>query len=215
MDSSLDLATFTLDPTKTALIIQGCQNDVINFGGVLEAEGMAVHAVKQNMAANLASLADTCRELGVPVIHVWFIAEKNAQPPKNSPLWDMVTGGGAMIRGTWGQQPHPDYAPKEGDYIIEKTRTGVFASSGIDGLLRSLGTQNLLCTGVLTNYSVVMTVGDAQDLGYYGYAIADGACSKDDDWHNAALKYQMPWLGWTIPTCADAAAALRAGRDAS
>jgi nicotinamidase-related amidase len=211
METPVDVANIALDPAKTALLIQGCQNDVIGFGGVLESEGMAEHAVKQNMAGNLALLAEACREAGAPVIHIWFVAEKKAHPPTNSPLWEKVSGGNAMVRGTWGQQPHPDYAPKGEDYVVEKTRTGCFSNSGLDGLLRSLGTENLICTGVLTNYSVVMTVGDAQDLGYRAFAVADGACSKDDEWHEAALKYQMPWLGWTFETSADAAAAIKRG----
>lgn len=208
MEVGFDSETAILDPRTTALLIQGCQNDVISVGGVLEPEGMAAHAVKQNMAPNIALLADAFRRAGAAVIHIWFVSEQKAKPPTNSPLWEKVSGGSAMIRGTWGQAPHPDYAPHPDDYIIEKTRTGCFSNSGLDGLLRSLGTESLVCTGVLTNYSIVMTAADAQDLGYRAYAVADGACSKNDEWHEAALKYEMPWLGWTFRTCADAANAI-------
>jgi gluconolactonase len=191
----------TLDPARTALLIQGCQNDVISVGGVLESEGMAEHAVKQDMVANISALADTFRRVGGAVVHIHFVAHEKAQPPTNSPLWEKVSGGDAMLRGSWGAQPHPGLQPDPADHLIEKTRTGVFANSGLDGLLRSLGTENVICTGVLTNYSVVMTAHDAQDLGYRVFAVADGACSKNDEWHEAALKYEMPWLGWTFPTC--------------
>jgi gluconolactonase len=73
---------------KSALIIQDLQNDVITEGGVWAASGAPKHAQSQNIVANVKSLADRARALGVPVIHVHYIVEKGAPGLKqNAPLY--------------------------------------------------------------------------------------------------------------------------------
>ena len=64
------MADFTLDPKRTALIIQDMQNDVIIEGGAFAESGSPQHAKEQNVVENAAKLADACRGRGVPVIHV-------------------------------------------------------------------------------------------------------------------------------------------------
>jgi len=114
------------------------------------------------------------------------------------------------MRGTWGAQPVASLEAMAGDFVIEKTRGSAF-SSGLDSLLRSLGIENIVSTGTMTNYSVIMTCFEGHDLGYRCYTAADGACSRNDMWHEAAIRYEMPWLGWTFASCRDVEKALQMG----
>ena len=44
--------------------------------------------------------------------------------------------------------------PVEGEWVVNKTSIGAFASTGLDHLLRSLGREQLYMTGVSTNMCV-------------------------------------------------------------
>ena len=81
----------TLDASRSVLIVQDMQNDVIIEGGAFADSGAPEHAKEQDVVANAHRLAAACREKGVPVIHVWYIVEKGAPGLKlNAPLFEGV-----------------------------------------------------------------------------------------------------------------------------
>ena len=170
--------------------------------GLLTLRNWTLHAHPSLYVANIARLAAAFRDAGAPVIFSWFIAEENVAPTETTPLWEMVSGGRAMIRGSWGAAPAPGVEPQPGDLIVEKLEMNPIIGSRLGSLLRGLKVDTVVCTGTLTNYSVVLTAAHASDLGYRVIACSDGSSSKDDDWHNAALKYEMPWIG-PVFTCAE------------
>ena len=55
-----------LDPSRSALVIQDLQNDVIIEGGAFADSGAPAHATAQGVVANVAALADACRADGRP-----------------------------------------------------------------------------------------------------------------------------------------------------
>ena len=57
----------SLDASRCALIIQDMQNDVMMDGGAFAETGAPEHAKEQNVVANIAALAETCRSKGIPV----------------------------------------------------------------------------------------------------------------------------------------------------
>ena len=94
------MADFTLDPKRTALIIQDMQNDVIIEGGAFAESGSPEHAKEQNVVANSQKLADACRAKGVAVIHVHYIVEEGAPGLKvNAPLFQGLKEANALVRG--------------------------------------------------------------------------------------------------------------------
>jgi len=125
------MADFTLDPKRTALIIQDMQNDVIIEGGAFAESGSPGHAKEQNVVANSQKLADACRAKGVPVIHVHYIVEEGAPGLKlNAPLFQGLKEAGAMVRGSWGAAPAEGLEPKQGDYVVEKMRMSAWEQHG-------------------------------------------------------------------------------------
>ena len=77
-----DSEKLQIDPSRTALIIQDLQNDVIIENGAFADSGSPGHAVEQDVVANVQKLADACRAKGIPVIHVWYIVEEGAPGPE-------------------------------------------------------------------------------------------------------------------------------------
>ena len=92
-----------LDASRCALIVQDLQNDVMIEGGAFAESGSPGHAKEQNVVENVKALAASCREKGIPVIHVHYIVEEGAPELKlNAPLFEGVKESGALVRGTWG-----------------------------------------------------------------------------------------------------------------
>jgi gluconolactonase len=191
----------SLDPKKSALIVQDLQNDVITEGGAFADSGAPAHAKSQGVVANVKSIAAAARAAGMPVIHVWYVVEKGAPGLKlNAPLFQGVAGSKALVRGTWGAAPVTGLEPKRGDLIVEKTRMNAFQGTNLDNLLRGLGTETLVITGAWTNFSVEHTARHAADAGYNAIVVTDGCSTIDDEWQNAGLNYALTNIAERVPT---------------
>src|SRR5437588_5828251 len=122
-----DNAGLRLDASRSALVIQDLQNDVMIEGGAFADSGAPAHATSQNVVENVKGLAEACRSAGVPVIHVWYIVEPGAPGLKqNAPLFEGVKSANALVRGTWGAAPAEGLEPKEGDLVVEEMRMNGF-----------------------------------------------------------------------------------------
>jgi gluconolactonase len=183
---------FTLDPKRTALIVQDMQNDVIIEGGAFADSGAPEHAKEQNVVANAAKLADAARSKGVPVIHVHYIVEEGAPGLQlNAPLFEGVKEAKALVRGTWGAAPAGGLEPKDGDYVIEKTRMSGWQGTRLDNLFRALGVDTVIVTGAWTNMSVEHTARTGADMGYRMVVPEDCCSTMNADWHNASINYAL------------------------
>jgi gluconolactonase len=183
---------FTLDPKRTALIVQDMQNDVIIEGGAFADSGAPQHAKEQNVVENAAKLADAARSKGVPVIHVHYVVDEGAPGLKlNAPLFNGVKDSNGLVRGTWGAAPADGLEPKPGDIVVEKMRMSAWEGTKLEVLLAGLGVDTLVVTGAWTNMSIEHTARTGADKGYYMYVVDDCCSTIDADWHNAALNYAL------------------------
>ena len=199
-----------IDPRASALVIQDLQNDVIIDGGAFADSGAPAHATSQNVVANVKGLAEACRKVGTPVIHIWYIVEQGAPGLKqNAPLFEGVKGANALVRGSWGAAPADGLEPQAGDHIVEKMRMNGFYETRLDILLRGLGVETLIITGAWTNMSIEHTARHAADAGYRAVVASDGTSTVNDEWQHAALNYAMQNVA-AVATCAEIAAALGA-----
>jgi gluconolactonase len=199
-----------IDPKSAALVIQDLQNDVIIEGGAFADSGAPAHATAQNVVENVRGLAAACREIGVPVIHVWYIVDQGAPGLRqNAPLFQGVKDANALVRGTWGAAPAEGLEPQDGDHIVEKMRMNAFYETRLDILLRGLGVETLIVTGAWTNMSIEHTARHAADAGYQVVVASDGTSTVDEEWQRAALEYAMTNVA-TVGTCAEIAEALGA-----
>ena len=196
-----------LDPSRSAMIIQDLQNDVMIDGGAFADSGAPAHATAQNVVANVADLAAACRAAGVPVIHIWYIVEQGAPGLKqNAPLFQGVKEANALVRGSWGAAPAEGLEPQDGDHVVEKMRMNGFYNTRLDILLRGLGADQLIISGAWTNMSIEHTARHGADAGYEVVVASDGTSTVDDEWQNVALNYAMQNVA-SVGTCAEIASA--------
>ncbi len=186
------MADFTLDPKRTALIIQDMQNDVIIEGGAFAESGSPGHAKEQNVVANSVKLADAARAKGVPVIHVHYIVEEGAPGLKlHAPLFQGLKEAGAMVRGSWGAAPAEGLEPKKGDYVVEKMRMSAWEGTKLEQLLIGLGIDTVIVTGAWTNMSIEHTSRTGADKGYSMVVPEDCCSTMNADWHNASINFAL------------------------
>lgn len=180
------------DTTKTALLIIDLQNDNLIKGGKFENSGAVEHAQKQNVVENIKSIADHARTAGIPVFHNLFVVEKGAKGIGNrAPIFQAIAETESIVRGTWGAAPVEGLEPKEGDFVIEKSRMSAFNGTQLDVLLRRLGIETIIVTGVWTNMAVEHTCRDGADHGYHVVIATDGTSTISEEWQKAALDYAM------------------------
>jgi gluconolactonase len=187
-----DTAKIAIDARTTALVIQDLQNDVVSDSGAFANTGSSDHAKAQDVVANVARLAGRARDVGIPVIHVWYIVEEGARGLKlNAPLYRGIKESGAVVRGSWGAAPAEGLEPQGEDFVVEKTRMNGFYDTRLDALLRALGTETLIITGAWTNMSIEHTARHAADAGYRAVVVSDGTSTMNDEWQRAAIEYAL------------------------
>ena len=199
----------TLDAGRCALIIQDMQNDVVMDGGAFADSGSPSHCKTQNAIPNIVRLAEHCRGLGVPVIHVHFIVPPGAKGlTLNAPLFEGVIDKNALVRDTWGAAPVEGLEPREGDHIVEKTRMSAWEGTNLETILKAEGRDILIETGAWTNMSIEHTARTGADKGYVMVIPEDGCSTMNPDWHDASINHALQNVSLVTRTD-DVVAALR------
>ena len=181
-----------LDPSKTAMIIQDLQNDVMIDGGAFAATGSPLHARTQNVVANNIRLANAARARGVMVIHVWMVCEPG-HPflAQHASLMQGLKGENALVRGTWGVAPAPGLEPQGADLIVEKMSMSAWETSRLEAYLHHGGRDTIINCGSWTNMSVEHTARTGADKGFHMIVPEDACSTMNEDWHRASINFGM------------------------
>jgi len=183
---------FALEPERCALIIQDMQNDVVMDGGAFAESGSPIHCREQDAIANIARLAERCRALGIPVIHVWFEVDNGGRGmTQNAPLFENALAAGALVKGSWGAQPVPGLEPQAGDHVVSKMRMSAWEGTNLETILKAEGRDTLIETGAWTNMSIEHTARTGADKGYIMIIPEDGCSTMNADWHRASIDYAL------------------------
>ncbi|MEW6668277.1 MAG: isochorismatase family cysteine hydrolase [Thermodesulfobacteriota bacterium] len=176
-------------PSETALLIIDMINDCIHPEGAYGRQGISNPKVK-DIVPPIVKLTGVCRRLGIPVIGIVTITHRNAYGA--SVDMGLALAQRPFLRhegfgqGTWGTKMI-DEIP-QCDYVIEKVRLNAFFQTSLDTLLRGLGVQTLLLTGIQTNYCVESTARAAWDLDYQFVVVEDCVTCFDPRLHQASLE---------------------------
>ena len=98
-----------------------------------------------------------------------------------------VQVGGALIEGTKGGEIVDELKPIEGEYLICKRRWSAFFQTELDNLLKRLGVDQVVVTGVQTPNCIRGTVWDANSLDYEVIVLTDGTGASSPEVHEANL----------------------------
>lgn len=182
---------FKVDRARTAFIVIDMQNAFLEPGAVYECPP------GREIVANINKLTKACRGAGIPVIWVmskfrsaadWgLIAAFEPYSPVladgRPPVTQLMNG----VRGVeiWSELK----VDAKKDYEIAKTRYSAFisGSSNLERLLRTLGRDNLMFAGIVTNVCVGTSAMDAMMLDFRVTVVSDATAAATDLQHQATL----------------------------
>ena len=136
---------------RPAILVVDMLNDFV-YGALACDRGKAI------VEAN-AELLDAARKAGVPVIFCNDAHRKGID--RELKLW-----GDHAIAGTPGAEVIPELKLSEKDYVVPKRRYSGFFQTDLDILLKELGVETVVMTGLHTHMCVRHTSADAYCLGY-------------------------------------------------
>jgi nicotinamidase-related amidase len=89
-------------------------------------------------------------------------------------------------------QVHPAVAPQPGELVLTKKRVSAFSGSDLDVVLRSLGVDSLVLTGIATSGVVLSTLREAADLDFILTVLSDGCLDRDPEVHRILMDKVFP-----------------------
>lgn len=174
------------DKSKTALLLI----DVINDLEFPEAEQMVDAAVM--MAGHLARLKKRAKKAGVPAIYV----------NDNFGRWKSdfrVTIEHCLKKNVRGREVTEILRPREEDYFVLKPKHSGFFATTLEILLRYLGSETLILTGIAGNFCVLFTANDAYMRDYNLIVPRDCTVSNTPKENEAALELMRKFLKARTP----------------
>ena len=94
---------------------------------------------------------------------------------------------GMCVEGTPESEVHHDLAPLSSEKVILKHRYSAFYNTDLETVLRCLGIEDLVITGVMTNMCCESTARDAYYRDYHVFFLADGTGSINEEMQVASL----------------------------
>ncbi len=172
---------------KEAVLVIDMLNDFVKPGGTLRVERA------ERIIPKLKALLDWARGKGLPVIYACDAHRKGVDA-------ELALWGDHAIEGTWGAQVIEELKPQEGDFVVRKRRYSAFFGTDLDLLLRELGVDTLILTGLVTNVCVQHTAADAFFRGYKVVVVSDCCGALTEEEHKSALEYMRRVYGADVRT---------------
>jgi len=168
---------------KTAVVVVDMINDFVS--GVFKSDRAA------KIVPNIRSLLDHARKRGFPVIYA-----TDAHLPEVDPEFDVW--GRHAEAGSWGAEIVDELKPEQGDFRVFKRKYSAFQGTDLDQLLRELGVERVVLTGVVTDICIQHTAADAFFRGYKIVVPEDCVEAVDAPTQEAAIKYLRKAYGAEI-----------------
>ncbi len=165
---------------RYALIVIDMLNDFVY--GRLKCERV------KRIIPNIRRVLEWARSKKIPVIY----ANDSHIPDVDL---ELKLWGPHAIRGSWGAQVIDELKPQPGDFIVEKRRYSAFFETDLDLLLRELGVDTVVLTGILTEICVKHTAADAFFRGYRVVVLEDCVEALSDEAQRWALDYMRRIYG--------------------
>ena len=195
---------FELDPATTALLIVDMQRFCADLeygvgehigGRATEAGRYYFDRLDETVIPNNQALLALFRAHGLPVIFL-TIGPESLEGSESTPLmaWKwrerrkLSPRGSTFVAGTDAHAIIEPLQPLPDELVLNKTTGGAFNSTALHQILRNMGIQHLVITGVATNACVENTARGAADLGFWSVLVDDACATFDPAMHEATLK---------------------------
>lgn len=141
----------------------------------------------------LANAATAARKAKIQVIYV-RVAFRDGMPEisQRNQSFSNLASSATMGETDNATQIHPDISPLPGDIIVVKRRVSAFIGSDLEVVLRSLGIDSLVLSGIATSGVVLSTLRQAADLDFALTVLEDGCADMDPEVHRVLVEKVYP-----------------------
>lgn len=194
-----------VDPARTALCLQECQNGVIGRESNLPA--LAEEAA-HGLIPNVARLAEAAREVGVRVVHCIAMVQPDGWGAnRNARLFAAARRSPVqLLPGTAATEPVPEVGFVPGRDIVVPRFHGLspFQGTELDALLRNERIENVVVCGVSLNVAVTNFTFDLVNTGYQVVIPTDAVVATPAGYGEAILANTLSYVA-TLATTATVA----------
>ena len=170
---------FLVVPERTALINVDMQNCFVEGSPFSAPDG-------QEVLDRINRVAASCRAAGIVVIHT-----KHVLRPDGSNIGVLgeiapIVNEGVINKGSESADLHQGLVVDPGDILLEKPRFGAFHGTDLELILRSLGIDTIIVTGIATNVCCETTAREATVRDFRVFFLSDGTTTFDMGGFSAA-----------------------------
>ncbi len=178
-------------PENTALLVQDMQRYWVDpeggYAAVARARGIIneyadYFRILEQMRGNVGALIDRAHQLEIPVVYTVFAY---ADPCDLSPL--QAGMGVALEAASPEAEVIAELAPAPQDHIYARTGFSAFTSPDLDEFLARRRVENLIITGVLSEFGIWASALSAQDLGLRPLLVSDGCAGLTYESHRGVM----------------------------
>lgn len=164
----------SIDPSKTALIVVDMQNDFIAPGAPLETP--AGRAMLPTLKRTIAF----CRQQGIRVIYTTATFRRDGYDLGRfaDDTLGPIARHACLIDGEPGSEIYPEIAPQVDEIVIKKHRYSAFYGTELEIILRGLGVETVVITGVTTENCCHATARDALFRDYHVVFLSDATAAS-------------------------------------
>ncbi|MEM2024751.1 MAG: isochorismatase family cysteine hydrolase [Desulfurococcaceae archaeon] len=146
------------------------------------------------------ALVEKARSKNIPVI---YLLDRHYPFDREVNLWGLH----AMV-GDSEAEVVDELKPSSGDLVLYKRSYTGFRDTGLEGILRDLGRDTVVLTGIHTHICVLHTAIDAYYAGFNVVVVKDAVAAFSQEDHDYAIKYMEKILGAKLIDTTEALAQL-------
>ena len=171
-----------------AVLVLDVINELVHSDGSVGKDGFYAHSKERQILSNIKKVIDTARLRGVPVFYVIVGFSANyTEWSASSKLFKNVPSNKQVILGDWSTEVHESIAPNEDEAVIKKNRIDPFFNTNLDLLLRTNNINEVVLSGVSSEFVILSTALSAHDRDYKVTVLEDCISSSDQYSHECAV----------------------------
>jgi nicotinamidase-related amidase len=144
---------------------------------------------------------DAFRAAGQEVVHV-RVAYRTADGRDAGTAYMPRADVQPVARDARDDELLPEVTAQRDEMVFSKTSASMFSTTAIDSVLRRMGIDHLVFTGIVTDGCVELSARDASDRGYAVTLVSDGCAASTPEAHEDALQ-RMTDGGFVAASTAD------------
>lgn len=166
---------------QAALLIIDMQNDFVLDGAPLRV------AQARSVVPKIYEVLTEFRKKRRPVFHILRVHRRDGSDVEIT-RQELFRKHPFAVEGTHGAAVIEELTPFPDEYVIPKIRMSAFIGTELDLMLRNIGIEELIVTGIQTPNCIRTTVFDAIAYNYPVVLVEDAVAAHSDEIHKANVR---------------------------